>query len=257
MLAVAYLKQLLLFLLLFASLGAVHRLVGAFFGTTQREAASGKEVRVGKYLRRPYIYRWRELLQIIALTAAVLATILWIALFRLANPPEVFYLILAAVVLASSAVRLKSVGKPILGIVSGMLGSTAAAYLSIQLSTGSWLWQPAVIALAFGATVAAPQAAELILAESGALPQRRRVLARLCPAFVVLGPVLFGVLVTLGQVGNLYLFSFAVLPLMAKHLGELKAYEESGVVPARLPELVSTAAILFIAIVFGVSIQYT
>jgi len=251
-----YLHRLFVFLLLFGSVACVQFFLLRFYGSRRRAADAVADVRVGKYLKRPFFYRRTEFLEVIGLIVAGLSSLVWLQLFRAANPPEVFYLVLVAILASSVAGRFAASARFEFGSLATFLGTATVAYLSIQISTGSWLWQPALIGCAIAGPVTATRLAALLVRGAPQSPPRRCYLARLTTASLCLGPMFIILLVGLGQLPSPYGLTALMLPLAVKHLGFMGIYERDGTIPARHIETISSAALLFIVILLGVGIVW-
>jgi hypothetical protein len=251
-----YLHRLFVFILLFASVGCVHFFLIRYYGARRRLADATADVRVGKYLKRPFFYRRAEFIEIIGLTAAALSALVWLQLFRAANPPEVFYLVLAAILASSTASRFCTTERFEWAAPAFFLSAAIVAYLSIQISTGSWLWQPVFIGCGLAGPVTATRLAGLLVRGAPLPLSRRRHIARLTTGFLCCGPVFIILLVGLGQLPSPYGLTALIVPLLVKHFGSLSFYESHGAVPARHTETISAAALLFIVILIGVGVVF-
>lgn len=251
-----YLHRFAVFLLLWISVGCVHSLVRRFYGRERAAdtAPSGDES--GGYRRRPFFAHPREFAEVLGLIVAVVSTLIWLQLFRLANPAPVFHLLLASIFAISLAARMAQGPRFEWATVARYIGYTGIAYLSIQISTGSWLWQPVLLSLALaGPAVATSLASATDVSTPRSAPQRRRI-ARLTTGLLCSGPMFVVLLIGLHQLPTPFGLTVLPIPLISKHLALLRNYERDGTVPPRHREVVSATALLFIVILVGVGVLF-
>lgn len=252
-----YARRYAFFLLLFIFVGAVKGQLLRMYGDAGQPTATRTQARVGSYRKRPLINRGRDIVDVIVLVALAFLMLASMLAYRESTSPEAFSIALATVLVGAIESRLGGLPswhrcRALMAFVAG----SAIANLSIFVSTNAWLWQMVIIGLAFGAGGAALSLAQAIESGATAEAQSRKVLARLLIISIASGPILLGVLVQLRQLSTPYLLTFLIIPALSPVLTALRAYEEKSTIPPRLTAAVAATILLFVVIVFGVSVLY-
>jgi len=252
-----YARRFVFFILLLSFVGAVKvLLVRLSVGSGDQKGSAGTE-RIGSYLKRPLLYRGRELIDIIALIAAVFFMLGSMQAYRSASPEAAFPILVIAILAGAIESRLTALRSyPFVTALVAVVSGGAVSALSIFLSLEQWLWQIGCLALTFGILGGAASLATSIQGSTGTEQQSRRLLSRGLIIALVLPPITLGALVQLKELSIPYLLTFLVIPALSPVFRELKNFEETGAVPSRLRISVAAASLLFVVIVCGVSVLY-
>lgn len=252
-----YVRRYVFFVLLFAFVGSVKCLLVRLFGGDGKAGTTGAPERVGRYIKRPLVHRGREIVEIVALVGSTLIMLASLQAYRAASPPEIFPLIVLAILAGAVESRLAALGtRPGTTALVAIVSGSALSFLSIFASTELWVWQTLIVCLAFGALSGAASLASALERSPIGEPRHRKMLSRGLIITLTLGPIMLGILVQFRELGLAYLLTFLIIPLFSASLRGLKDYEESGTTPPRLTISVAAASLLFVVIVCGVSVVY-
>lgn len=244
-----WLHHLALLLLVFGAARLLAGLLIHFYGE-ETGTEGNLAPRVGRYRRRSFVQSWRDILQVLVLILCALPLFAGLQLLHARLPSSIFYLVLAGLALMGTTLRLSRTARVVPWTGARFLFNTLVAYLSLQLTTGAWLWQPALVAVSFAAALAAVDIAVLLKSSRG----DKRLLSRLYGLALLGAPLALGLLVSLGQLSPAYLATLALPAGAYRFTAALQRAEQSPEVPARLVPGTVLLGWLFVVIVFLVGV---